>query len=815
VTTTLPGRAPSTDTELVRSFHDRIRKLETAPTVRVGPWVLSNDAATGALRATRPGQVVLIDGEGATELDPVKVDLSGLVTNTQLDHALAGVGGLPDLGAIAESIFGSLYTQLTGFLNPVSALTQLANFFKLELGGAITPGRLPLIPLSHIRNVQPNLLVDGSFDDENTLAGFPDWDYDEADGKSRPGCAYTVADGTTHTLHSNPIEVGADDTLDVEAWAKWTGLTTSAPNPITVAVASYTAAGVLIGGAPAVLTNAGGSGGTVGWTGGTIFTNWDVPNTAAYVVLELTVANTATAGTVKFDDLVVRKTGTLPQSYVTGLVGALGAAAQGIQDLINQIWTGITRQVLDGPKALPDLWEVLGDIPAFSIGGVGGLTNMADTITQTWTQLWGGFAQAIGAGGKSIADAANAAGNVASTADQAQDLAEWTNAVQGIRNNKPFDSGMDPTAVSMFPIPAATASGGEPPYLNATSASVPMAFWIAPEDAQRGSIQWLGKGNANITALYIDVYRLNTTTGAATLIHTSPDQFPKLTAGLKLIRYDMATADRIAVAHADVLGFAWRVTGTGTHQVAMRYGLATGDTTQVPQRPSAVRTGTLVGNMAAGAVPYGGDVPWVAFGIVTGDVAPPFFNPRTTEFATPGAGQVYDIPTWANYLDIVLIGGGGGGRGGNGGNTIAGQGGFAGQWRTETLVRGVDFPANASQVILDIGTGGNAGGKEQAGQAGTVTVRRAIVGGKAVLTAPAGNGGQVEDNNLSAGGSPGDITFGGKPYVGGIGGVGGRPGSNASAPGAGGGGGYGGIYTVGYAGGNGGRGGGWVTARAT
>lgn len=818
MTAVIPGRPPSTDAEWARSVEDRLRGLQNSRSVRVGPWVLGTDADTGNLRATRPGQTVIIDGTGATqEIEPQSVNLSGLVTNAQLADALGSIDTTPDIGQIAESLFSDLYKSLVGLLNPVDALGQLVRFFKIELGGPILSGRLPVLPLSHIRDVQPNLLVDGSFDSEDTLAGFPDWDYDETDGHSRPGCAYTMADGTTHTIHSNPIEVGDGDKFDFEVWAKWTGLTVAAntANPVVVAVASYTKADVLIGNAPQVLITAGGTGGASGWTGGVITAGWAPPATAAYIVLELTVANTATGGAVKYDDAVARKTGTLPQSYVSGLVGALQNAAAGLQNLINQIWTGITRQILDGPKSLPDLWEVLGAIPAISIGGIGGLSNMAATITETWSQLWGGFAQSIGQGGKSIADAANAAGNVAATAHQAQDLAEWSNAVLGIRNNKPFDSGMDPTAVSMFPIPAATTSGGEPPYLAATATSVPMAFWIAPEDATRGSVQWLGKGNANITALYIDVYRLNATTGAATLIHTSPDQFPKLTAGLKLLRYDMATVDRVTVAHGDVLGFAWRVTGTGTHQIAMRYGLPTGDTTQVPQRPSAVRTGTLVGNMGAGAVPYGGDVPWVAFGIVTGDVAPPFFNPRTTEFPTPGQAQVYDIPTWANYLDVVLIGGGGGGRGGNGGNTVAGQGGFAGSWATERLVRGVDFPANATQIIIDIGVGGSAGGREQAGGAGTPSVRRAITGGKAPMAAAGGQGGQVENNSLSQGGSPGDITFNGKNYVGGIGGAGGRNGQDGGAPGGGAGGGFGGIYTVAYAGGTGGRGGGWVTARAT
>ncbi|UXE04405.1 minor tail protein [Mycobacterium phage Funsized] len=819
----IPGRPPATDAEWARSVEDRLRTLANPRTVRVGPWVIGTDGVTGNLLATRPGQSVVIDDTGATEVLPArKVDLSGYVTGDQLTAAIGGIDTTPDLGQIAESLFTDLYNGLVGLLNPVDALGQLVRFFKLELGGPILSNRLPVLPLSHIRNVQPNLLVDGSFDSEDTLAGFPDWDYDEADGHSRPGCAYTMADGTTHTLHSNPIEVGVGDTFDFEAWGKWSNLVVAAgaSNPIQVAVASYTADNVLIGGAPQVITAVGGAGGSAAWQGGVIATAWAPPATADYIVLELTVASTATAGAVKFDDLVARKTGTLPQSYVSGLVGALQDAATGLQNLINQIWTGVTRQILDGPKSLPDLFHALGNIPPVSIIGVGAGT-IIDTFTETWNQLWGGAARQIASGDKSIADAANAVADVSTNADNAVQIGEWNNAILGIRDNKPFDSGMDPTAVSMFPIPAATASSGEPVYLNATAASVPVAFWIAPEDATRGSIQWLGKGNANITAFYIDVYRVDAT-GAHTLIHTSNDLFPSLTAGLKLLRYDMPTAARVTVAHGDILAFAFRVQGTGTHQIGARFGLVAGDTTQVPQRPSGIRTATygLVGNLTAGqaATIYGGDVPWVAFGIVTGDVAPPYYAPRTTTFTTPG-WNYYDIPTWAKYVDVIMVGAGGSGHGGDGGLNRSGEGGGAGQWATETLQRGVDFPANATQIAIWVGAGGNAVGKETNGVAGQDTFREAITGGKVRVTATGGLRGDQYDTESGArsstGQSPGSITYLGVPYAGGGTASGGNSsnGATGSAPGGGGGGGGGGVYTVAWGGGAGARGGAWAVAR--
>ncbi|QFG10103.1 minor tail protein [Mycobacterium phage Lemuria] len=772
--------------------------------------------------------------------DVTGLDLTGL--KAALDRLKSLLGGI-DLfdgdafdraEAIAQFIasipagligtdWGALLGKLTGgggaLPEPAEALDQLAKFFRINLGAPITPGRLPLLPLSHISAVNPNLLTDGGFDDEATLAPFDDWDWDDTDGRTKPGCAYTVADGTTHTIYSNAIEVGETDTLDVEAWVDWIGLATNGAAPLTVAISAYRADRTLIGGMPARVAQAGGAGDSATWQR-LHFEEWPVPEDAEYVVLELTVAAWATAGIVRFDDALVRKTGTMPQSFVSGLAGALQNAADRVQGVINQVWTGITRQVLDGPKNLTDLFEVLGAIPAGNVGGVGGLGTMAATIAETWTQLWGGFARNIELGGKSIADAANAAADVAETADQAVQVGEWNNAILGIRNNKGYASGMDATGVASFGtvFPASSTPAGDPPFMTITAAAVPVAFWLAETDDTRGAVGFYCRGNANITAFYIDVYRVVGNT--LTYLHTSPDLFPFLSpaaSGWLPVTYNMLTANRPTVAHGDQLAFGLRLQGTGSIDVACAYGWMGPDNTKPVRRPAAQRDANTFGTIALGSLTWSGHIPLLSVSIVEGDVAPPFYAPRTTEFL-PGLGQVYDIPTWAKYLDVVTLGGAGGGKGGNGGDTRPGYGGGAGLWATETLVRGVDFPANATQIVLDVGTGGAGGGKEQNGQNGTASGRRAISGGKAALVAAAGAGatqyGSGTDPN-STGRAPGNISFAGKPYVGGQGGAGGRPGGNGGDPGAGGGGGYGGIYTVGYAGGDGGRGAGWVTARST
>ncbi|AHJ88326.1 minor tail protein [Mycobacterium phage 39HC] len=827
MTAALPGVAPANDDELIRDMHLRLRKLETTNTLRVGPWVISTDPISGNLRATRPGHTVLIDETGATEeslgaaATPVEVDLTGYVTNAQLSAAIDGlpdIPTLPDVPGMIVSAFTDLYHKLTGILsNPVDALASLANFFRVELGGLISSARLPIIPLSHIRDVNPNLLTDGSFDDEASLAGFPDWDYDEEDGKSRPGAAYTVADGNTHIIHSNPIEVetGPDgDKLAIEVFTRWLSLTATAGS-IQLAVSSYTADDQRIGTEPTVLASTSGAGTVAGWNTRLAVAEWTPPATAAYVVIELIVTAGATAGVVKFDDASVRKVGAFPQSFVSGLVGALTTAAQKLQDMINSVWTGITRSVLDAPKTLAEMFDALQAINPLNVLGLGGMPNIFETIAETWNQLWGGFARQIGVGGKSIADAANAASNIAETADQAAQIGEWNNAILGIRDANGFDSGMDPTVVSMYQIPFAGGAGADPPVVPATASAVPVVFWMAEQDDTRGSVTWFGRNNGSLTALYVDVYKVNKTTNQAVLLHTSFDLLPQASTSWKVMRYNMITANRVPVVHGDVLMFAIRVQGTGTHEIAGHYASwLPADTAMIPRRPAGTRSGAA-GTISLGSISYVGDIPWVGVGIVEGDIAPPFYAPRTTEFATPGAGQVYNIPTWANYIDVIGISGAGGGHGGSGGTSLHGYSGLAGQWFTETLVRGVDFPVNATQIVLDIGAGGAGGGREANGQSGGATTRRAITGGKAALSAPGGAARNGYNTNDAQGYSPGNKTYRGITYAGGQGGVSssaqnGQPGS---APGGSGAGGAGGFFTVAWAGGAGARGGAWVVAR--
>ncbi len=188
-------------------------------------------------------------------------------------------------------------------------------------------------------------------------------------------------------------------------------------------------------------------------------------------------------------------------------------------------------------------------------------------------------------------------------------------------------------------------------------------------------------------------------------------------------------------------------------------------------------------------------------------------------FSTPGT-STYTVPAGAKMIDIVCLGGGGGGGKGDIGGP--GHGGKQGNWVGRTLRVGLDVQANQSVSVL-VGKGGKGNADLLDATGPGATGEPSWVSG--FVEAPGGIGGstggltQQEGMPDQAPGMPGNFTFNGRSYVGGVGGV---PGSNSSntypgygldgnAPGVGGEGGDG--VVVGYnGGGTGGAGRVWVYA---
>ena len=725
------------------------------------------------------------------------------------------------------------FTHLRQFLNDINFLDPDFDFATAQesfatnviqpflevvtdvLNALIPAGLLPMINIGQISNTAPNLFLNGGFDDPVSLSGSGIYTHDAVVGRTKGGSAKTVANGTTRILFSNPILVGPGQVVDIDLWTRWAGVT-SGVDGIKVFVTPHNADLAYPSELMVAITP---SGTQTVWQN--LSCQYTTPSSGVTaIVVELHVTTTVTAGSVWFDDAVAKKlidNNKLPQEWIAGLVAQLNDMIDDTQNTLNGIWQGIFGEVPTVALAVNDIIDALQAIPAQNVSGLQG-GSIVNTFETTINTLWSGFAKLFGVSGKSIGDVANLASDTVTTGQNALDLAEWTNAVQGIRNNKSLMEGMDETEESNFLMSHLFSGGADPSsVISATSASVPVAFWRATEFAKKGVISWFGKGFTNVTALNIDVYKLNFDTETLELLHSSSDQVGQVTGSWKLCQYFMDVSDRVDVVAGDVIAVAWRVTGTGTHSIAGRAAGAwlPDHPTVVPARPAATRTG--VGDLAFGSISYSSNIPWFGIGIAEGDTPPAFFAPRTTAITTVGT-TTYDIPDWATHVNVVMVGAGGGGRAGDPAFFLTGAGGDAGNWNAETLVRGVDFPdVTGASFTVTITNGGFRGTwPAGSGQAGGNTTRNAITSGKAAIVA---TGGSAQSNPAGGsedahGDSPGNYTYDGDTFVGGGIATGGSgQGAEGQPAGGGGGGGSGGTWGVAFDGGSGARGGAWCVAK--
>ena len=167
-----------------------------------------------------------------------------------------------------------------------------------------------------------------------------------------------------------------------------------------------------------------------------------------------------------------------------------------------------------------------------------------------------------------------------------------------------------------------------------------------------------------------------------------------------------------------------------------------------------------------------------------------------TPIINPG-NYSYQVPSWSNKIDVVLVGAGGGGI--NDSLGLSGAGGSGGSWAAATLVRGGNFSSGVLTINGSVGQGAPSENFNLFGygnrRGGSTTCTPTGLAGVSAVGGATG-GGTPGDPTL--GGSPGNFSFAGNTYQGGP--VQTNRGTNGNAPG---GGGSGGNRSVGGAGANG------------
>ena len=271
-------------------------------------------------------------------------------------RALTGLD-VPDLGALA--------TWARDLLTGASPLNALRLF------GTIPAALLGIIPVSNIGLDSPNLLSQGSFKVAEGVIEDDGWSWDDTQNRSGDGgSAKAVCDGTTRMLYSTQsIPVAEDQVIETSCFIRTSGYS-GGGTAIQMALIPFSGNTAL----PAIVTAA--RGGSTSWVEmeGSPYT---VPNNVTSVRLFLRVTSSATAGTVWWDDVSLKKTGKMAQGLVASLINA---------------WEGIWNGVF-GSGGIGKIWsDVEGALSALSEvadTAAGDASEAAGTAAATLTNLYG------------------------------------------------------------------------------------------------------------------------------------------------------------------------------------------------------------------------------------------------------------------------------------------------------------------------------------------------------------------------------------------------------------------------------------------
>lgn len=257
---------------------------------------------------------------------------------------------IPNWESIAAN-FDDLRAAFEGtYTGSEAGLISIQNMIKSLRGGLtglIDMSRIPQLSLAQLTNQPgPNLLTGfGSFSSAETMDA-PGWEWD---GSVGGGSAKTTADSTRKVLTTEEFAVAEGQALTVSGVARYSGLAGSGTKMKLLVVP-------FIGGTaqPEVMIGAGVTGTGNNSTGQTISGAWTVSAGVTGVRVRISVEPTASAGTVWWDDVTLRKTATsLPQQWVDGLLDKfddftddIAAATAWIKDLIEKL-TGQARTSIE------------------------------------------------------------------------------------------------------------------------------------------------------------------------------------------------------------------------------------------------------------------------------------------------------------------------------------------------------------------------------------------------------------------------------------------------------------------------------------
>ncbi|QBP31699.1 minor tail protein [Mycobacterium phage Piper2020] len=678
---------------------------------------------------------------------------------------------IPILGDIIEAITGlvgggieeltQFFTNVRNFFqsidfnspsfNPIQAAAQLVNIILAPLRNLL-PSLLTILPIGGISNQTPNILPAPKFP-EGSVGENADWVVDPSHSRSGDGtgAAKVIADGTLKALRSGQnagdfFAVSEGQTITARVFVSHDDYVGTGA-PIRLQVVPYIDG---VAQSPVDLNAYAPQDQDLAWPGKELSGEYRVPAGVTGVQTRFVVMEEATGGTFWWDDAEVKQTGVIQQSWVEGLSETLETLIGRIQLVIDTVVSAIRGGLNVVGSTIEDLFDALRNISLESIVGLFGPENLYETVEEIVNTIIGGILNIPNAAGHGLADLFNLMQTVASNA--LAGLFSWD--VLGIRTNKPADSGLLPSERSNFPLSNITDD------LSATQSTSLIGLDYIEESMPLGVVSWIGYGVAGITEFYVNIWKVDTTSGNWTLVHHSPNVVGILSGSSSPGEFQIYELDTpIQVAASEVYAYELVPVG-GTHTVR-------GRVSAVPEHPispivalGATRNNTSPNSppssIAKASVTRSQNVPWIGIAVDTGSGGD-HHDPLRYYLGTSATSIA--VPNWVNYVDVVAVGGGGGGQQGYA-LGVNGSPGTPGLFNATTWVRDTDF--SGTTIITATPGSGGAGGTASGASGGDTTV--SIPGH--TLIAEGGTGGTgIGWLTNPIGRGPGSFTYNGQEYI--------------------------------------------------
>lgn len=351
---------------------------------------------------------------------------------------------------------------------------------------------------------------------------------------------------------------------------------------------------------------------------------------------------------------------------------------------------------------------------------VSGPQGIADVAT-AFQNMFDGFNSATGGTsvqGTTLAQMLQSQGQAANDLAVAYGLGVINHQILSNVSVQPLSSGNQPTGQVSFPLPDGTL-----PTVSIASGTSLMCFMNTNPTIQVGFVEFMAKCAGTPTAVYLNLYSMDSVTGDLTNLWSSDDISSEIsTSDYEWVPISIPTADQPSLTLGQLV--AWEIVAQGaTVSVVAQTTNTPNKPYQVPPNLGASRTTASTGGVSPASLTpsqlgYGGTRPFVCMSV--SDIPPVYWPPNQKPFESPGM-FTYTLPTTilpGDLLDIVGCGSGGAAGWADGnycsflgipfGTLNIGQGGEPGKWNAKTLTYGTDIPSDKTELTVIVGPGGNA-----------------------------------------------------------------------------------------------------------